>query len=312
MSLKISYIRSDEIYREIAHSNPEQKNDLYRYKLMSPFKEKWDCYHVPMKAKTKNGYDVIMASSMLGFLPPAAINADWLPAIDLLSADSFWSECHKSVSDSLRYFEESGIDLPVKEYLFSILLANPESPYTKLNDGYCGDGGIPGYIFASLVPSKQTLQKQPVVLAHEVNHNVRFQFQKWHNDITLAEMLVCEGLAENFAAHLYGEDQIGPWVAQTDPETLNDYIKPIIKDGLGAQGMENITAYLYGDEMAQMQNYFPVGLPYCAGYACGYHMIKYYLQKSGRSITQATLLSAQEIMNEIEEFWNEQTLYESK
>ena len=30
---------------------------------------------------------------------------------------------------------------------------------------------------------------------------------------------------------------------------LNEYIKPIIYDGLDVQGLENLNAYLYGDEM---------------------------------------------------------------
>ena len=88
-------------------------------------------------------------------------------------------------------------------------------------------------------------------------------------------------------------------------ETLNGYIKPIIREGLDVQGLDNLTAYLYGDEMAQMQNYFPVGLPYCAGYACGYHMIKYYLKKTGKSIIEATMTPADEILKEVEGFWNE-------
>ena len=40
---------------------------------------------------------------------------------------------------------------------------------------------------------------------------------------------------------------------------LNEYIKPIIYDGLDVQGLENLNAYLYGDEMAALQNYPPVG-----------------------------------------------------
>ena len=63
-------------------------------------------------------------------------------------------------------------------------------------------------------------------------YNVRFQFIKWKNDITLGEMIVSEGLAENFATYLYGEDKAGPWVKKTDTKTLNEYIKPIIYDGL--------------------------------------------------------------------------------
>lgn len=149
--------------------------------------------------------------------------------------------------------------------------------------------------FSWLLPNEYTLSHLHVALAHETNHNVRFQFIKWKNDITLGEMIVNEGLAENFATFLYGEDKAGPWVTKTDIETLNEYIKPIIRDGLNVQGLENLNAYLYGDEMAALQNYPQVGLPYCSGYACGYHLIKHYLQKTGKNIVEATLLPAKEI-----------------
>nr|WP_323163543.1 DUF2268 domain-containing putative Zn-dependent protease [Variimorphobacter saccharofermentans] len=86
---------------------------------------------------------------------------------------------------------------------------------------------------------------------------------------------------------------------------MNDYVKPIIKEGLEVQGMDQITAYLYGDEIARQQGYFPVGLPFCAGYACGYSMVKYYLEKTCEDITLATIRPAKEILNMIEEFWNE-------
>ena len=122
---------------------------------------------------------------------------------------------------------------------------------------------------------------------------------------TKSARLVNEGLAENFATFLYGEDKAGPWVTKTDIETLNEYIKPIIRDGLNVQGLENLNAYLYGDEMAALQNYPQVGLPYCSGYACGYHLIKHYLQKTGKNIVEATLLPAKEILNATEDFWNE-------
>ena len=80
-------------------------------------------------------------------------------------------------------------------------------------------------------------------------------------------------------------------------------IKEIIYDGLGAQGMESITAYLYGDEIAKMLNYPEVGLPYCAGYATGYYMIKYFLKKTAIPIEEATILPAKEILSQVEEFW---------
>ena len=248
--MKLSCVRSDAVYKKIMEAPVEKKNDIYRYELMMPFKGKWDCYQIPMKSATPNGYDIIMASDMLGLISPTKVDQPQKANIESLSSDRLWASCKQSIQKSLECFLNNGIELPVSEYLFTVLLANAESPYITLNEGYCGDGGIPGYIMAWLIPHEFTLTRLPVALAHEVNHNVRFQFIKWQNSITLGEMMVSEGLAENFATYLYGEDKAGPWVTKTDMHTLNKYIKPIIHDGLNVQGLENLNAYLYGDEMA--------------------------------------------------------------
>ena len=42
-----------------------------------------------------------------------------------------------------------------------------------------------------------------------------------------------------------------------------------------------------------------------AGYACGYHFVKHYLKKTGKSIIEATLLPAKEILDAAEDFWND-------
>ena len=303
--MKVSAIRSDLVYSKIMNAPMDKKNDIYRYELMMPFERKWACYNVPMKAKVPGGYDVIMASSRLGHIEPTKVDETHKRNILLISDDALWEKCETAIRKSLNCFIQHGIDLPIKEYRFTILLANAESPYIIMNEGYCGDGGIPGYIFSWLTPNEYTLEHLPVALAHETNHNIRFQFIEWKNDITLGEMMISEGLAENFATFLYGEDKAGPWVSKTDMETLNEYIKPIIQDGLNVQGFENLNAYLYGDELAKLQNFPQVGLPYCAGYACGYHLVKHYLKKTGKSIIEATLLPAKEILDAAEDFWNE-------
>lgn len=305
--MNIITVRSDSVYKKMMEAPMDKRNDIFRYELMQPFKGKWDCYHIPLKSPIENGYDIIKASDLLGLLAPARVNESQQEHIKMLANDSLWKQCKESIEKSLACFVERGVELPVKEYTYSVFLANPESPYSILNDGYCGDGGIPGFIMGWLVPSDYTISRLPVALAHETNHNVRFQIEKWHDDITLGEMLVSEGLAENFATYLYGEENVGPWVSKTDLEMLNDYIKPIIQDALEVQGFDNLTAYLYGDEMAQMRNFFPVGLPYCAGYACGYHLIKYYLKKTGKDIIEATLTPSGEILEEVKSFWSEIT-----
>lgn len=302
--MNIKLLRSDRLYKKMMHLPKEKRDDIYRYEMMKPFEFKWSCIHVPLKSLQKGGYDVIMASSMLGFLPPSEVNDTQKENIEMISNDNLWETCEKTILNSLERFTKLSYTLPVKDYMFSIVLGNPKSPYISMSNGYCGDGGIPGYIFVTLVPNEYTISRIPAALAHECNHNIRFQFQKWHNDVTLAEMMINEGLAENFAVSMFGEEMIGPWISKTDVDTLENYIKPIMKEGLDVTGLENITAYLYGDEFAQIQGYFPVGLPYCAGYACGYYMIKHYLKKTGQSIEEATLLPANEIMKEIEDFWN--------
>lgn len=221
--MKISAIRSDKVYSKIMNAPLDKKNDIYRYELMKPFEKKWACYSVPMKALTPNGYDVIMASEMLGHIAPTAVDQKQQNNIKLISDNTLWEKCELSIQQSLNCFVEHGVNLPIKEYAFTILLANAKNPYIILNDGYCGDGGIPGYIFSWLLPNEYTLSHLHVALAHETNHNVRFQFIKWKNDITLGEMIVNEGLAENFATFLYGEDKAGPWVTKTDIETLNEF-----------------------------------------------------------------------------------------
>lgn len=305
----VKAVRSDDIYRKILNASMDKKDDIYRYEFMQQFEKKWEMYHCPLKAKQPGGYDVVMASGMLGYLLPQKIGKKEEAYIDELADDKLWATCAASVEQSLMQFANMGIDLRVKEYLFTLALADPESPYSIMCDNYSGDGGIPGYIFGSLVPSAFTKSRMPIALAHETNHNVRFQYIKWSNDISLGEYMICEGLAENFAVSIYGEENVGPWVSKTDEETLNEYIKPLMQSSLEVRGFEGITAYMYGDELAKMQNYIPAGMPYCAGYACGYYMVKYYLEKTGKNIIEATILPAEEILKEIDGFWEEITQF---
>lgn len=305
----VKAVRSDDIYRKILNASMDKKDDIYRYEFMQQFEKKWEMYHCPLKAKQPGGYDVVMSSGMLGYLLPQKIGKKEEAYIDELADDKLWAACAASIEQSLMQFANMGIDLRVKEYLFTLALADPESPYSIMCDNYSGDGGIPGYIFGSLVPSAFTKSRMPIALAHETNHNVRFQYIKWSNDISLGEYMICEGLAENFAVSIYGEENVGPWVSKTDEETLNEYIKPLMQSSLEVRGFEGITAYMYGDEFAKMQNYIPAGMPYCAGYACGYYMVKYYLEKTGKNIIEATILPAEEILKEIDGFWEETTTF---
>lgn len=298
--MDVQSVRSDATYRAMLATSPDKRDNLYRYELMAPFKEKWDCYQAPLKATHPGGYDVVMASEMLGILSPARVDESREKAVHLLSDDTFWSECQHAIERSLERFATRGINLPVQRYRFTVLLTDPENPIVQASEGY-SSGGIPGFIFAWLDPNERTMAHLPAALAHEANHNVRFQFVKWRDDITLGEMLVSEGLAENFAVELFGEENAGPWVTHTTPEML-EQVKPLVHEGLGVRGMAELSAYLYGDETAAHLGYPVHSLPYCAGYACGFHLIKRFLDDTGTDIADATLLPAADILDAARDF----------
>ncbi|MEG0712606.1 MAG: DUF2268 domain-containing protein, partial [Niameybacter sp.] len=297
--------RSDYMYRKMVSASNEERERIYRYELMKPFEFKWQCIGVPLEASEKGGCDVVSASHMSGGYHPAQITKDCLGAIEQISNPSFWNACEKSIRETLEGFEQHNITLPVQEYIFTILLNDPTHPMSAMTGDYCGDGGIPGYIFGTIIPNETALRMLPVALAHEANHNVRWQFIGWHPQITLADMIVSEGLAENFAAHMFGEDKVGKWVTHTSSQTLEMHIKPAIKANLEVHDFNSLSSYLYGDEIMAMRGVEPMGIPYCAGYACGYALIKYYLAKTGKSIYEATITPTAEILKETEGFWHE-------
>ena len=301
--MKITAIRSDRVYREMMNAAPAEKENIYRDKLMKPFEYKWACVGIPLKAETEGGYDVVSAAAMSGYYAPAQITRERSEEIDQISSDGFWVDCEASIRNTLAGFAQHGIQLPTQEYRFTVVLSDPRSPMTVMAGDYCGDGGIPGYIIGSIVPNARSLSRLPVALAHETNHNVRWQFMQWSSQITLADMIVSEGLAETFAANMFGEDKVGKWVRETTQEVLSKTVKPLIRANLMTRDFQTISAYLYGDEIMALRGGQPMGMPYCGGYACGYALIGHYLKKTGASIYEATITPTEEILKQAKDFW---------
>ena len=299
----ITAIRSDAIYRKMKDAAPAEKENIYRDELMKPFEFKWACVGIPLKAETEGGCDVVSAAAMSGYYAPAQITQERSAEIDQISKEMFWADCENSIRNTLSGFEQHGIQLPKQEYVFTVVLSDPHSPLTVMAGDYCGDGGIPGYIIGSIVPNARSLSLLPVALAHETNHNVRWQFMQWSSRITLADMIVSEGLAETFAATMFGEKKVGKWVRETTQEVLRQTVKPHIRANLMTSDFQTLSSCLYGDEIMALRGGQPIGMPYCGGYACGYALIGHYLKKTGASIYEATITPTVEILKQTEDFW---------
>ena len=249
----ITAIRSDAIYRKMKDAAPDEKENIYRDELMKPFEFKWACVGIPLKAETEGGCDVVSAAAMSGYYAPAQITQERSAEIDQISKETFWADCENSIRNTLSGFEQHGIQLPKQEYVFTVVLSDPHSPLTVMAGDYCGDGGIPGYIIGSIVPNARSLSLLPVALAHETNHNVRWQFMQWSSRITLADMIVSEGLAETFAATMFGEKKVGKWVRETTQEVLRQTVKPLIRANLMTSDFQTLSSCLYGDEIMALR-----------------------------------------------------------
>ena len=86
--MNIKAIRSDRIYYEMISASNEERENLYRYKLMKPFEFKWNCVGMPLHAEQVGGYDVVSASSMGGGYHPSQITEAHLSEIKQISQDS--------------------------------------------------------------------------------------------------------------------------------------------------------------------------------------------------------------------------------
>src|SRR5690625_3846178 len=275
-------------------SMEEDKENFYRYSMMNPSEKVWNKTTVPLKAKQPNGYDVIMATNMLGYLTVSDAQTG-RQALESLKEIQALHTAHSTLNHGIDFGEKTKITINADELRLGMYIADPKK--LELQKGYCGFGGIPGFIQVSIYPNSYNIPRIPAVIAHEFHHNIRFSYFDWdHGDVTVGDYLIIEGLAESFAKELYGEDFLGPWVTSFDKEDL-EYSKEVIKDSLDIKGFAEVSSYMFGDTIAMEQGYQPVGLSPFAGYAVGYQAVQSFMENNNVGIEKATLLSTDEILS---------------
>ncbi|TPG67962.1 hypothetical protein EEL31_04890 [Brevibacillus laterosporus] len=272
----------------------EEKENYFRYSMMKPFEKMCNTINVPLKANQPNGYDVIMATRMLGYLDISDTEIGKI-ALENLKEIQALQTAYDTLNHCVDFIQKNNLNINADELKFGMYIADPKK--LELQKGYCGFGGIPGFIQVSIYPNSYNVPKIPAVIAHEFHHNIRFSYFAWdHGNVTVGDYLVIEGLAESFAKELYGEDLLGPWVTSFDKEDLK-YSMEVIKDALNVKGFAEVSSYMFGDTIAREQGYQPVGLSPFAGYAVGYQAVQSFMKANNVGIGEATLLGAEEILN---------------
>ena len=291
--MKIVIENTIEQYEKL-FSLEEERENYFRYSMMKPFEKMWNAIHVPLKAKQPHGYDVLMACKMLGYVDVWDTEVGKV-ALKKLKEIQALQRANETLNRCVDFIQEKNLNINADELKFGMYIADPKK--LALQKGYCGFGGIPGFIQVSVYPDSYNIPKLPAVIAHEFHHNLRFSYFDWdQGNVTVGDYLIIEGLAESFAKELYGEDLLGPWVTSFDKEDLA-YSTEVIKDALNVKGFAEVSSYMFGDPIAKEQGYQPVGLSPFAGYAVGYQAVQSFMEKNHVGIGEATLLSTDEIIN---------------
>lgn len=264
---------------------PEDERHGAILKMLTPFEPM-------MKIMVPPGVDPAL---VFGLMRPDGPMEAYRKALDRLEAAGAEEVCRQALVRAAGAFTSIGYQIPIEAVQFGLFLWDRAPEIIALNQGYTGFGGIPGYIMVNIWPDDRNLPKLPAAVAHEFNHQVRLCVEPWRMDISLAEYIVLEGLAESFAAELYGPEALGPWVTGLQGEKL-ETAKRLVGQGLETRGFNEVRRYMYGDETMAAWGVEPLGVPAHAGYAVGYHVVQAYLRAAGCTAAEATLRPSAEIV----------------
>src|SRR5690606_5795626 len=144
MSMNYKLVNTIEQYEELlAITDLEERRNYFRYTMMTPFKEMWNLINVPIKAKQENGYDVLMATKMLGY---ADISNDKQiqQGLSILNDNNAFVVAENTIKNCIEKANKAGLKVNADEIKFGLYVADPDK--LKLQKGYTGFGGIPGFI----------------------------------------------------------------------------------------------------------------------------------------------------------------------
>jgi uncharacterized protein YjaZ len=268
----INIMDTNQLYKEMLTLPDQERASFFDKMVMQPFAPMYESMNMPRDPST------------LGCLALSGTDKVIEEMLANLGDSDAWKKAYQAIEVSEKSLHKSNIKIP-EELLLGILLADPM--IFAESQGYSGIGSCPGYIKIMVAPNEYNLKRMSSCVAHEFHHNVLFYNAKWNfMNVTLSQYLAVEGLAESFAASLYGEELNGPWVANINETDLSKASSIIGRD-IDVEGFMEVRKYMYGDHPMVPEGK-ALGIPYCAGYAVGYHAVQSYLNKTSKTVAEAT------------------------
>lgn len=292
--MNLTWIPSDQHYHAIIDAPDEAtKQRLYREHFVEPWRPMMQMVGPMFGVAPDDELGVARAWAWpmpeeLGTVPPA---------LATLEAAGAWRTGEAALRTAVERFANH--TLPFDHVEGWLVIAVPERS-NPIGNGYTGaiDFTQPRLLCQYSEPNERNLRALPGAVVHEFHHLARLRVFPWDmQQVTVAEYIVHEGLAESFATALFGEEVLGYYVTDIGPDNLQ-VAKNRIRDGLERTGFDVIRGYVFGDTLARSFNFQPVGMPDYGGYAVGYHVVQAFLRRTGCTIEEATFLPAAQIVRE--------------
>lgn len=285
-------------YRNIVNERSIiRKTEMFKRELMKPYEGMFNAMGASLDAESGK-FDAMTLLKGWTFLMPADLGRNALEPLRKLESSDARSRVSAAMERVCDAFKDNEESIPLKHIHAGVFLMNPKK-MQKVDRGYSGFGGIPGFVMLGYGdPDEHNLARMEAAAAHEAHHNIRLSVCPWDPaNITVGEYLVMEGLAESFAATLFGKEKLSYYVTDFDMAEM-PRVKEIIGPALCLKGFDKIMPYLYGDTKASGLVGPRLSLPPFAGYAVGYHLVQSFLEKTGKNIVEATFITTDKIIEE--------------
>lgn len=122
----------------LAIKNGEQREEYFRYTMMKPFEDMWNTINVPLKAKQENGYDVLIASKMLGYAD-LTDSETMEQSLAKLKQNKTLEVAAMALEKSIKQATYHGLVVNAEEVRLGLFIADREK--LALQKGYVGFGG---------------------------------------------------------------------------------------------------------------------------------------------------------------------------
>lgn len=288
--MKANWIDTQTIYREIiAAPDRATREQIYLERLVQP----WQTMMTMIGGNSDDPF--AGARRWHWFLPEQLMSAPVV--LQKLESAEAWQTGSKAMTRATTVFAPYTDQIPIDTIEGWLTLADPERA-DPIGRGYTGgvDFTAPRFVVQYDDPNEYNLPRLAGCIVHEMHHLIRTAVCPWNfMQATVGDYIVHEGLAESFAAALYGEEVLGYYVTEFDEAQL-DTAKTLIADNLQTTGFDKLRAFIFGDYWSHKLGLPAVGMPDYGGYAIGYRVVQAYLERTGKSVQEATFVSSAEII----------------